>query len=812
MRDKRPHREDTHRPKWRRLAQYEGQIALTFSVFLFILALIVSILGGLFHLRDVNRERALFTEVIASTLDRSINALNFGGTYQIRRFVNETVKTSPTLAYLYIVGADGRFIAHSEAGFNGQMAPEGLLLMNEAESSTTQRPYRGRSVTEIITRLRGGFEGAQIGAVYVGIYTTPPRALLMAMIIRTVLIFLGLMLLGLPIVFLLSLRLAAPMRRLASILQGVLERAPVMVAVFDEAGEVEARSDLLASTLSGEATADLRPRVAAFEGRAQEMEVMCGEARRVWSTIFFSLRRGHCLIARDVTEEKQLTRENQQLAAAVAAADDQVIVTDHKGIITYINPAFIECTGFSREDLVGMTPALLNGSEASHARYQTLWKEVRAGHTWRGRVINRRKDGTLYDCDLVVSPIFQDTQITNFVSIGRDRTRELKLEEQLLHAQRMDAVGRLAGGIAHDFNNLLSVINGHSELLLLGGALPDEITQDIKTIASAGRRAAELTQQLLAFSRRQPRNLETLALREIVTEMIDMISSILSHDIHFEHKIPDEAPWLIRADRGQLEQVLLNLCINARDAMPLGGRLLIEVEHETFTASDMEAPPGDYAALSISDTGEGIPAELREQIFEPFFTTKPLGQGTGLGLSMVHGVLKQSGGFIWVYSEVGIGTTFKLIFPRVDGGELCDNPLSSATRLQALPPTGTEHILVVEDQPSVRQTIVKILHQAGYQIDEAEHGRAALDLLEGGLRPDLILSDLSMPQMGGLEMAKEIRARFPALRLAFMSGYSAHIAKNNEALGDALFILRKPPTVRLLREQVRLALDQPKSL
>jgi signal transduction histidine kinase/ActR/RegA family two-component response regulator len=378
---------------------------------------------------------------------------------------------------------------------------------------------------------------------------------------------------------------------------------------------------------------------------------------------------------------------------------------------------------------------------------------------------------------------------------------------QLEQIQKMDAIGRLAGGVAHDFNNLLTVILGRTEILLEPLPPEDPMRRGIELIRRTAGRAAELTRQLLAFSRKQVLEPVVLDLNTVATEMKDMLGRLIGEDIAL---LTTPSPGLgrVKADRGQIEQVLMNLAVNARDAMPQGGRLILETAEveldEEYARRHVGARPGPHVMLAVSDTGTGIPREIRSQIFEPFFTTKEPGKGTGLGLATVYGIVKQSGGYIEVESEPGRGTTFRIYLPRFDA------PSAAGDRgpRPAAATGGTETILLVEDEEGVRELARDILRANGYTVLEARNGPEALLICERHQGPlDLLLTDVVMPRMSGRELAERLAPLRPDLRVLYMSGYTDDAVIRHGVLGAGTAFLQKPFTPAVLVQRVRETLD-----
>jgi two-component system, cell cycle sensor histidine kinase and response regulator CckA len=391
------------------------------------------------------------------------------------------------------------------------------------------------------------------------------------------------------------------------------------------------------------------------------------------------------------------------------------------------------------------------------------------------------------------------------LSVTRDVTERRRLEEQLVQAQRMEAVGRLAGGIAHDFNNLLTGILGYSDILRAGLAEDDPLRADADEVRKAADRAASLTRQLLAFSRRQVLQSRVIDLNKVVEEMERMLRRLIGEDVELVTACAaDLGP--VEADPGQIEQVIANLVVNARDAMPSGGRLVIEtanyeVDQRLASARSAEMTPGPYVVLSVTDTGVGMDPETQAHLFEPFFTTKDVGKGTGLGLATVYGIVKQSGGFIWVYSEPGHGTSFQIYLPRAEA------EVASATD-SAVPGTteeGTETVLVVEDEQLVRNLIAEELSRRGYTVLTAPNGIDALSLAHArDGEVDVVVTDVIMPEMGGLELTQRLATMLPGIRIVYMSGYSELSVSNDVGPWP---LLQKPFNARTLAGKIREVLD-----
>jgi PAS domain S-box-containing protein len=390
-----------------------------------------------------------------------------------------------------------------------------------------------------------------------------------------------------------------------------------------------------------------------------------------------------------------------------------------------------------------------------------------------------------------------------------DATEQHSLENQLRQAQKMEAVGRLAGGVAHDFNNLLTVINGYSDLLLTNNSMLQPFEREfLEEIKRAGERAARLTRQLLAFSRQQVLHPQILDLNSVVHDIGKMLRRLIGEDVELQ-TVAASGLGTVKADPGQMEQVLMNLVVNARDAMPKGGRLIIETSNveidESYVARRNEVRAGRYVVLAVSDTGVGMDEEVQRHIFEPFFTTKEKGQGTGLGLATVYGIVKQSGGYIWVYSEVGVGTIFRLYFPRLDVA-LQANGKADASSMRL---DGTETILLVEDDRDVRDLARRILTARGYEVIVATRAEEAIDLAQGSSpHIHLLLTDVIMPGKSGHQLAKEVASIRPKIKTLFMSGYTDRAILEQGILDNPSAFIQKPFNPTGLLKKVREALDQ----
>jgi len=518
---------------------------------------------------------------------------------------------------------------------------------------------------------------------------------------------------------------------------------------------------------------------------------------------------GVMAVIEDVTERKLAEMEHARLVTAVEQATEAIFITDLDGTVQYVNPAFERITGYRREEALGQPPTMLKSDSQDSGPYQNLWDTIARGEVWKGRLVKQRKDGTPYQVESVISPVRdQAGQITNYVAVNRDISQEVALETQFLQSQKMEAIGRLAGGVAHDFNNLLTAIMGYSHLLLRKIGEQDALRGDIVEINKAAEKASSLTRQLLAFSRRQVLQPKVLNLNYVVTDISKMLERLIGEDIELKTQLQSEL-GSVNADPGQIEQVVLNLAINARDAMVHGGKLNIETANvdldESYARSHVSVKPGPYVMVSISDNGYGMDGKTQSHIFEPFFTTKGVGKGTGLGLSTVYGIVKQSNGYIWVYSEPGLGTTFKIYLPRIDE---VGQPYRKSTQSESIVLGGTETVLLVEDEQAVRDLIRDILMTHGYTVLEGANGVEGLELAKrypSGI--DLMVSDVVMPQMSGRELALHLKNVRPAMKVLYISGYTDKAILSNGGLTPHSAFLQKPFTIDVLMRKVRDVLD-----
>ena len=513
---------------------------------------------------------------------------------------------------------------------------------------------------------------------------------------------------------------------------------------------------------------------------------------------------------RDVTERRRAEEYQARLAMAVEQAAETIVITDTSGTILYVNPAFEKITGYTRAEAYGQNPRVLKSGQHDAEFYRKLWAQLTAGQVWSGHIINKRKNGTLFEEEATISPVLDAAgKIINYVAVKRDVTREVALEEQNRQAAKMEAVGRLAGGVAHDFNNKLQIIMFNLEMLLNEVPAGHEFRAGLLDIQEAAQHSAALTRQLLTFSRKQAIEPVLLDLNTATAVSLKMLGRLVGENIQLQLVAP-VAEETVFIDPGQLDQLLANLVVNARDAIPGTGTITIDLTHRTLAETDCRdrtdfVQPGEYVVLTVRDNGVGMAPEIQAHIFEPFFTTKAVGKGTGLGLATVYGIVKQNHGAITVQSAPGQGTTFSIYLPRAAAAVS-----ASVGKIAEPMPTGTETILVVEDEASVLDLIRRTLALQGYKVLAAVTPHLAVRLCQQHPEPiHLLLTDVVMPEMDGHELSEHIQALRPNIRILFMSGYSSEVMEQHGHLPTDLHVLQKPFNAAALAQRVRAALDAP---
>jgi PAS domain S-box-containing protein len=512
-------------------------------------------------------------------------------------------------------------------------------------------------------------------------------------------------------------------------------------------------------------------------------------------------------ITRDISERKLAELDHQRLTLAIEQSDEMVLITDTRGVILYVNPAFEEMTGYSKQEAVGSHNRMLRSDQHDRSFYESIRDEILFGRLWKGRTNIKRKDGISFTAESSISPVKGERgDIINFVCIARDITRDLALEQRFAHSQRIEAIGALAGGIAHDFNNILFPIIGISEMLKndLPADSPDH--ENVSMIYQAGVRAAALVKQILSFSRQADLKKIPLRMQKILLEVVKLSRSTIPSNIEITHDIQKEC-GLVLADPTQLHQVAMNLVTNAYHAVEqAGGKISISLKEMAVTdeeLSDTSLEAGKYALLCISDTGPGIDPAHIGKIFEPYFTTKGPGKGTGLGLSVVYGIVKEYHGDIKVISSPGQGATFKIYFPILE-----DSGASENASKTALHPTGTERILLVDDEIAIARIVQLMLERLGYRVTVRTSSIDALEeFLAAPKRYDLVITDMAMPNMTGEQLIRKILSRNPDQPVILCTGYSENIDDRKAKIIGMKGLLMKPVSLKELAVMVRKALD-----
>jgi PAS domain S-box-containing protein len=514
--------------------------------------------------------------------------------------------------------------------------------------------------------------------------------------------------------------------------------------------------------------------------------------------------------SRDVTERVRADAERARLSAAIEQAAEGVIITGTDGAIVYVNPAFERLSGWTLAEVQGQNPRILNSGKQGPEVYEDLWATLLRGETWRGAMVNRRKNGELYTAEAVISPVRDSAGcVVNYVGLQRDVTRERILDEQLRQSQKMEAIGQLTGGIAHDFNNLLTVIIANAALAQ--GELPkemEEVRGYLTDLETAARRGSGTVRKLLAFGRRERLSLVPLDLGAAVADFARVLRHFLPENITVRLEL-QQGDGAVLADAGAIEQIVLNLATNARDAMPSGGTLTLSVGRADVTTEDLALGlgverPGSYVTLAVTDTGTGIDAPVRARIFEPFFTTKPPGAGTGLGLPMVLGLIEQHKGFVHIDSEPGKGTAVRLYFPTTE-----QEGLAPGERGESAPTRGgTETILVVEDEDALRQVASRALAKFGYTVLLAPDGEEGWETWQAKERSiAIVVSDVVMPRLGGPELLARIRKAGSNVPVLLVTGYAGRELPEGGQPGALVEVMTKPWTATDLARRVRGLLD-----
>nr|MBF0223677.1 PAS domain-containing protein [Desulfobulbaceae bacterium] len=517
----------------------------------------------------------------------------------------------------------------------------------------------------------------------------------------------------------------------------------------------------------------------------------------------------------DITDRKEAENQLRFQSLVLNQIQDRVTVTDLNGVITYVNDAVVQALGYSRNELIGVsTEKYCENPEQSITQRKIVEKTLKNGQ-WRGEVVNQTADGQELTLDCRIQVVFDEHgRKIALAGISTDITERRKsdaerenLQAQLIQAQKMESVGRLAGGVAHDFNNMLGVILGHTEMALMQADENHDLYASLKEIQKAAMRSAEITKQLLAFARKQTISPKKIDLNDTVESMLNMLRRLIGEDIDLVWQ-PSTHLWAVKMDPSQIDQILANLCVNARDAIAGVGKLTIETGKKTFDEAyckeHMGFIPGDFVQLAVSDNGCGMDKDTLNKLFEPFFTTKEMGKGTGLGLATVYGIIKQNNGFINVYSEPGQGSTFKVYLPRLVTDQETDKTVPAKKAVAG----GTETILLVEDEPTILQMTRMMLEKKGYTVLSSATPSDALEKAKKhSASIDLLMTDVVMPKMNGRDLAEKIIDLYPGIGLLFMSGYTANVIAHQGVLEEGVHFIQKPFSMNDLASKVREVLE-----
>jgi two-component system, cell cycle sensor histidine kinase and response regulator CckA len=554
------------------------------------------------------------------------------------------------------------------------------------------------------------------------------------------------------------------------------------------------------------------------EGYEEEYRILRpdGAERWIWARTY-PVRDGqgeikrYAGIAEDISEKKWAEKERSRLAAIIELVEDSVVNTTLDGIVIGWNRGAERKYGYQAEEVIGHSISVLI-PPAQSQEYCAVMKKVRAGEMVPAfETVRLRKDGTPINLSIAIAPIeARDGNMVGISKIGHEISQVRQLEAQLIEAQKMEIIGQLTAGVAHDFNNILAVILGYADLLVQKLGPDHEVSKSLGSVRKAADRGAALTRQLLIFSRQETVQFAVIDLNDVLADMEGMLRQLIDDGITLT-LTPSAETVQVKADRGYMEQVLMNLVVNARDAMPGGGKLFVATDSVTLEESYVSLHPGiavgDYVMLSVSDTGMGMSDRVKARLFEPLFTTKPKGKGTGLGLATCQTIVRKCGGHIDLYSELGKGTTFKIYLPRVESAKVAT---ARPFPMPALP-RGAEKILVVEDDPEVRQLVSKALRGQGYEVLTANNGEEGLRTVatQQGAAIRLVITDVIMPRMGGQKMAEMLQADSPGLRILFTSGYTDDAIAHHGLIDARIAFLSKPYSIAALARKVRELLDTP---
>ncbi len=511
-------------------------------------------------------------------------------------------------------------------------------------------------------------------------------------------------------------------------------------------------------------------------------------------------------IVRDATERHLAEEERARLYEGLEHVVESIVITDTDGVIRYVNPAFEQATGFARGEALGKTPRVLKSGKQDRQFYEELWGTITSGKIWKGSFINKRKDGTHYEEEATISPVFDNSgKIINYIAVKRDVTEDRKKEARLRQAEKMQAIGVLSGGIAHDFNNILTPILGFADLAKMTLPGDSEVQRYLGVIRKAAHRAKDLVSRILVFSRQTPGERKPVKMDSLVKEVLDLLRSALSRNIEIRCNI-ESSVSMVSADVAQLHTVLMNLSANASHAMPNGGVLTVGLEDVTFhnhALSSGQKIGGSFVRLLVSDTGTGMDAETMSRIFEPFYTTKAVGEGTGLGLSIAFGIVEQHNGHLSVQSELGCGTTFEIFLPTIQASLPDDRDTQAPVRV-----TGHESLLLVDDEPEILAMLKEGLEKLGYRVSAHCEPVAALEFFsKHGQSLDLVVADRTMPKMSGEALIQEMDRIRPGIPIILCTGNPRDLGARRIAELGVRALVQKPYSAAGMAEVIRRVLD-----
>ncbi len=836
------------------LKRFDNKMALSFAgiiIVIFILTTSYSI--ALFN-QVLTEEEDRLLESLASSLSVSISKVSFSGKYQIRLLVEEMVEKKKDILYISIESPNNKIIAHSNPKLNDRFGSasdfkENLESIKNNTSIFSEHQINGKVIKEIVHPFYGGYDSEVTGIVRIGIDKADVLANKRKNMFKISIFVLLLSFSGIISVKWLSTFFAKSAQVLAAQLEGILKYAPITIIISDDKGIIKAHSNSIADrflsieendNLGNFYVKNLNKKLVQLLKKVDkeiflnasnfdnEIRIKKNDSLRYWHVSKFPIERNElgkvllmCTFIYDVSDLKKTEESLQETEDAFTrifefSADPILLIKN--GVFIECNHATLSLLEYDKADFLNCTPESISpmfqadgrlSSESAKEKITDAFKKGYIRFDW----IHTKKDDQPVYLDITLTPISFKGENHLYVT-WRDMTEKKKADEekeklqrQLLQAQKMESIGRLAGGVAHDFNNMLSVINGYSEMTMLRLTKENPIYQFMIEIQKAGKRSVELTQQLLAFARKQEISPKVININDTIVGMLKMLQRLIGEEIDLAW-IPGHNIWFTNIDPSQLHQILANLVVNSKDAIDGIGKVTIETDNtvidESYCLSHPGSVIGDFVTLIVSDTGNGMNQELIQNIFEPFFTTKDIGKGTGLGLATVYGIVKQNQGFINVYSEPGKGTSFKIFFPRY-----LDNIQSIEENVKnEVSPTGTETILVVEDELSVLNYSKTLLESLGYHVLTANTPSEALELTENPLiNFDLMITDVIMPIMNGKELSEKITILHPGIKCLFMSGYTANVIDRHGVLDESVNFIQKPFTLYSLAIKVRTILD-----